>query len=121
MSVPLPATSAIPGDRVRLSPATRRAPPRILQSGRGVVALVLATLIVGGALFAPLLAPYDPAVQDLAHKLEPPNREHLLGTDQFGRDLLTRILSGGRNSLITGVGSVAIGAPIGVIIGLIAG
>src|SRR3712207_6716348 len=121
MSVPLPATSAIPRDHVRLSPATRRAPPRILQSGRGVAALVLAAVIVGGALFAPLLAPYDPAVQDLTQKLEPPNREHFLGTDQFGRDVLSRILFGGRISLLTGVGAVAIGATIGVIVGLLAG
>jgi peptide/nickel transport system permease protein len=120
MSMPLPATSTIASEGVLASPATHRRLPRILQTGRGAVALILAIIIVGSAVFAPLLAPYDPAVQDLTHKLEPPNREHLLGTDQFGRDVLSRILFGGRISLVTGIGSVTIGAVIGVILGLLA-
>jgi ABC-type dipeptide/oligopeptide/nickel transport system permease subunit len=120
MTLPLPATSTIASEGVLAVPAAHRALPRMLQTRRGVVALVLAIVIVASALFAPLLAPYDPAVQDLARKLEPPNREHLLGTDQFGRDVLSRILFGGRISLLTGIGSVTIGATIGVLIGLLA-
>jgi peptide/nickel transport system permease protein len=120
MSVPVPATTTVVADGVLSSPALHRSLPRILQTGRGVVALLLVIVIIGSAVFAPLLAPYDPAVQDLAHKLEPPNQEHLLGTDQFGRDVLSRILFGGRISLLTGIGSVTIGVVIGMILGLLA-
>jgi peptide/nickel transport system permease protein len=120
MSMPAPATTTIVADGVLSSPAAHRTLPRIFQTGRGVVALVLVIVIIGSAIFAPLLAPYDPAVQDLTHKLEPPNRDHLLGTDQFGRDVLSRILYGGRISLLTGIGSVTIGLAIGVMLGLLA-
>ena len=95
--------------------------PAVLQSGRGLFAIVLALLIVGSAILAPVLAPYDPYAQVLTEKLQPPNAEHLLGTDQFGRDVLSRLLHGGRISLVTGVGSVAIGLVLGVLIGLVAG
>jgi peptide/nickel transport system permease protein len=113
---------ATPLGQVVRQPQRRRLPvPAVLQSGRGLFAVVLALLIVGSAIFAPVLAPYDPFVQVLTDKLQPPNAEHLLGTDQFGRDVLSRILYGGRISLITGIGSVAIGVVLGVVIGLVAG
>lgn len=84
-------------------------------------ALILSALIVLSAIFAPLIAPYDPASQNLSLRLNPPSWDHWLGTDQFGRDILSRIIYGGRISLATGVGAVAIGAAIGVVFGLIAG
>jgi peptide/nickel transport system permease protein len=119
-STPLPASPAVLAGAVPGTTERRYTLPAILRSGRGLTALLLVIVIVGSAVFAPFLAPYDPAVQDLANKLQPPNREHWLGTDQFGRDVLSRILYGGRISLVTGIGSVAIGAFLGVFIGLIA-
>ena len=95
--------------------------PALLRSFRGMFAVVLATIIFGSALFAPLIAPYDPAKQDLINKLETPSSSHLLGTDQFGRDVFSRILYGGRISLRIGILSVFIGVLLGITVGVTAG
>jgi peptide/nickel transport system permease protein len=105
----------------RAGAKTRRSLPALFRSPKAVVALMLVVLIIGSAIFAPLLAPYDPASQDLKAKLQKPSLEHLLGTDNFGRDTLSRILFGARISLATGVGAVGIGAALGVMFGLVAG
>jgi ABC-type dipeptide/oligopeptide/nickel transport system permease subunit len=73
------------------------------------------------AIFAPLLAPYDPNEQNLYHVLEGPSRVHLLGTDDVGRDLLSRVIYGSRVSLLVGLLATACSAVIGVLIGLVAG
>jgi len=83
----------------------------------GIVLLVL----VLSALFANVLAPYDPAAQDPAASLRPPSWHHLFGTDVFGRDIFSRVLYGGRISLRIGLISVALAATTGIILGLIAG
>jgi len=82
--------------------------------------VIIATLIIV-AVFAPVLAPYSPFQQDLYHVLAPPSRLHLLGTDNLGRDLLSRLLYGARVSLFVGIVSSLVSAVIGVVIGLIAG
>src|SRR4051794_11637354 len=79
----------------------------ILANPLNVVALALIAVFVVCALFAPLLAPYDPLVQDLATRLRPPSPEHWLGTDSLGRDIASRILYGARISLFIGVVVVA--------------
>jgi len=84
----------------------------------GVVIIILLSLM---AIFAPLLAPHDPNEQDLYHVLESPSRKHLLGTDDVGRDLLSRVIYGSRISLLVGVAATIFAAVIGVILGLIAG
>lgn len=81
--------------------------------------IVIAIIII--AVFAPIFAPYDPAYQDVAHILEPPSKQHLLGTDEFGRDILSRIIYGSRISLSVGVVAEAIAIAIGVIMGALAG
>jgi ABC-type dipeptide/oligopeptide/nickel transport system permease subunit len=73
------------------------------------------------AVFAPLIAPYDPYVQDLANVLKGPSALHLLGTDALGRDLLSRVIYGTRVAFLIGVTCVIVSALIGVTIGLIAG
>jgi ABC-type dipeptide/oligopeptide/nickel transport system permease subunit len=73
------------------------------------------------ALFAPWLAPADPNAQDLAVRRRPPEVEHLLGTDELGRDILSRIVFGSRVSLTVGVGAVGAAALVGVPLGLLAG
>jgi peptide/nickel transport system permease protein len=84
----------------------------------GAVILLVLTL---GAIFAPVLTPYDPAKLSPREARQPPSSEHWLGTDNFGRDELTRILYGGRVSLRIGFIAVAIGAAIGIVLGAIAG
>jgi ABC-type dipeptide/oligopeptide/nickel transport system permease subunit len=73
------------------------------------------------AVFAPFLAPYNPNEQDLYHVLEGPTRVHLLGTDDVGRDLLSRVIYGSRATLMMGALSTFFSAVIGVLIGLVAG
>jgi peptide/nickel transport system permease protein len=86
-----------------------------------VVGLAIIALTIIAAIFAPLLAPYNPYKTDLDHTLQAPGREHFLGTDSLGRDTLSRIIYGTQTSLIIGVSSVGVAAVIGVLLGLIAG
>ncbi len=81
---------------------------------------VITLIVVLVAIFAPLIAPYDPLDQDVYHRLLSPQRGHLLGTDNFGRDSLSRIIYGARVSLIVGVCSVLIGMVVGTSLGIIA-
>ncbi|WP_442596540.1 nickel transporter permease [Neobacillus sp. D3-1R] len=73
------------------------------------------------AIFGKLVAPYDPLEIDLMNKLQPPSWEHWMGTDDKGRDVLSRIIYGSQLSLTVGVVSVAIGAFFGIILGLVSG
>jgi peptide/nickel transport system permease protein len=73
------------------------------------------------AIFGPFIAPYDPLGIDLMNKLQPPSLEHLMGTDDKGRDVLSRIMHGAQLSLTVGIVSVLIGAFFGIILGLVAG
>ncbi|MBL1436357.1 MAG: ABC transporter permease [Rhodobacteraceae bacterium] len=82
--------------------------------------LIIATLILI-AIFAPLLEPYSFKAQDIGNMNQAPSGDHLLGTDEFGRDMLSRILRGARISFVVGVASVAISVVIGCIVGAIAG
>ena len=85
------------------------------------VGLVIIAALIFIAIFAPVLAPYSPTQQDLYRVLAPPSRLHLLGTDNLGRDVLTRLMYGARVSLFVGIVSSLISASVGVLIGLIAG
>ena len=93
----------------------------------GVGAAGVLLLIIVTTVFAPLISPYDPLAVDIRHRLSPPawmehgTAEHVLGTDQVGRDLLARMIYGGRVSLLVGVAAVVISATIGVLLGLGAG
>ena len=93
----------------------------------GVGAAGVLLLIIVTTAFAPLISPYDPLAVDIRHRLSPPawmehgTVEHVLGTDQVGRDLLARMIYGGRVSLLVGVAAVVISATIGVLLGLGAG
>lgn len=89
------------------------------KSGLAGAAILLALLL--SALFAPALTPYDPVKQNLEEMLSAPSLKHPLGTDRYGRDVLTRILYGCQYALIIGVGVVAIQLAVGVSLGLTAG
>lgn len=91
------------------------------RSRSAVVGAVLVILLVALAVFAPVIAPFDPLNTDFQSTSQPPSFEHLLGTDQLGRDILSRLLFGARLSLFLGIGSVTIGAVAGVTVGLLTG
>src|SRR3989339_123839 len=83
-------------------------------------ALLLAALTLC-ALAAPLVAPYEPAQQDLTHRLMPPSAAHLLGTDDLGRDVFSRLVYGIRISLTVGFVAVGIATIIGTLLGIVSG
>jgi ABC-type dipeptide/oligopeptide/nickel transport system permease subunit len=86
-----------------------------------VVGLAIVLVYVGMAVLADLLSPYSPVDGDLAAKLQPPSLSHLLGTDELGRDLLSRLLFGARSSLEIQLSAVVFALVIGVTWGLVAG
>ena len=94
---------------------------RFVRHRLAVAGLIILTLITFSAVFAPFLAPYDPREQAVKQRLQGPSARHWLGTDQFGRDILSRIIYGGRLSIIVGFVSVSVGLIIGGSIGLAAG
>jgi peptide/nickel transport system permease protein len=96
------------GRRRRLSPS--------LAIGGGIVLLVAIV-----AIFCPVLAPYNPDTMNIINQFAPPSAAHLLGTDNFGRDLLSRLMWGSRESLLVGFTAVFIAAGLGVPIGLVSG
>ncbi|WP_326834453.1 ABC transporter permease [Amycolatopsis rhabdoformis] len=99
----------------------------MLRNRLGAVAVTVLVLMVLIALCAPLIAPYDPSAQDLLVRLHPPAWEsggdasHLLGTDQLGRDILSRLFYGARISLLVGACAALLAGIVGAAIGLVAG
>jgi len=100
---------------------TRIALRKLGRSRLALPGLLIVLIFVFCGAFAPLIAPYDPYRNDLMDVLMPPSAEHWFGTDELGRDLLSRILYGARISLIEGLLSVALAMAIGVPIGLVSG
>ena len=91
--------------------------------GRKVVifGFVIIVLLILTAIFAPLIAPYDPYEIDMANALQNPSTSHWLGTDEIGRDVLSRLIYGTRTSLMVGIVAVSVAVFIGVALGLISG
>ncbi len=94
---------------------------KLKQRKTAMVAGVFIVLLVLTAVFAPLIAPYDPFKTDYSLSMLPPNLDHPAGTDVYGRDILSRIIYGSRISLAVGFTSVLVGALVGVTLGLISG
>src|SRR5581483_4220738 len=94
---------------------------RLLHNFAFTSGLILTVVLVIAALAAPLLAPYDPTSQDTARRLEGPSRQHLLGLDELGRDVLSRIIWGARVSLRVGFSVVILASAIGIALGAISG
>lgn len=94
---------------------------RLRRNRAALLGLVIICLFAAAALLSPLITAHDPIEQDLDARLLPPSRAHWLGTDDLGRDLLTRIIYGGRVSLTIGIVSVGIALAAGTIAGLFAG
>src|SRR4029453_2905929 len=98
-----------------------RAWRRLLQRKSAVLGLLVIVLFVLIAVFAPLIAPYDPAQQSWTSVRKAPSLQHWLGTDESGLDLFSRVIFGARASLLAGVVSISIALSLGVPIGLLAG
>ncbi|MCC6944547.1 MAG: ABC transporter permease [Thermomicrobiales bacterium] len=93
-----------------------------LKSNRfALAAAIVIVLLVVMAIFAPLVAPYDPKYIDPSIRLLGPSAEHRFGTDDFGRDMLSRVIYGARVSLLIGAGVTLFSALIGAVLGLVAG
>jgi peptide/nickel transport system permease protein len=84
----------------------------------GAAGAVVILLMIGGAVFAPFVAPYHPLETDFAAQFSPPTTAHWLGTDAFGRDLLSRLIYGARTALLVGFVSACMGTTLGAIVGV---
>jgi peptide/nickel transport system permease protein len=112
--------------------APRRPPSRFVRiwrwmksDPRAVLSISYLVMLLIVAIFAPVLAPYSPVAQDVSQLLLPPSAEHWLGTDDLGRDVLSRLIWGAPNSMYASLLAVsvaiALGVPIGLIIGFLGG
>jgi peptide/nickel transport system permease protein len=93
----------------------------LIRMPTGAAGLALLTIIALAVILGPWIAPYDPQAFHTADRLQGPSATYLLGTDQFGRDLLSRILIGARSTIAFGLGATLIGVFVGAIIGVTAG
>jgi len=116
----LPAISVAERSDELESPS-RRALRRLIRRKGAVVGLVVITIFIVLALFAPLIAPYDPLATSWTLVRKPPSALHWFGTDELGRDVLARVIFGARASLLAGAISVTIALGIGLPLGLLAG
>ena len=94
---------------------------KFLHNRLAVFGLIVFTLIILATIFAPFISPYDPLKVDLRSMRQPPSLDHWFGTDNTGRDILSRILYGGRVSIFVGLGSALMSALIGLIVGCYCG
>jgi peptide/nickel transport system permease protein len=99
----------------------RRTLRRFVRNRGAVIGAVVLLLIVLVALIAPLLAPYDPLAQNPTLSLQPPDLLHPFGTDTLGRDMLSRVIIGSRQSLMVAVIAISIAASVGTLVGLLSG
>lgn len=107
-AIPLPQSSSIPWRR-------------LLRNRAMVAGAIILALVLLAALLAPWLAPYAPNKLSIVNKLKAPSLTHLFGTDEFGRDILSRAMYAGRISLLVSLGVVAISTVLGVVLGVTAG
>lgn len=94
---------------------------RLRHNPMTVLGALLCLAIVMAAVLAPWIAPHDPADQDIIARLAPPGGDYSLGTDQFGRDILSRLLWGARISLTVSLGAITVAMVIGGVIGMVSG
>ncbi len=121
MSGVLARAGAFPRDDAEDEPLGRPLWARLRRQPRLLIGGTLLLLLLAVGVLAPLIAPYDPIAVNPSDGLLPPSPAHLLGTDDLGRDVLSRVIYGARVSLSVGLISVSIGLFVGVSLGLIAG
>lgn len=116
------ATGALPPPILSRGARRRRGMWRYLREQPfGAVAAAIILVFVALAILAPLISPYDPLAQNRAAIMVPPNADHLMGTDDLGRDVLSRVLYGARTSLLISVATLAIGGVAGLVVGIVSG
>ncbi len=124
---PAPASEDSAGGGRRYRQALRSIIGELWQDKPGFAGVLVLLVLLFCTVFAPLVAPHDPASQSLADRLQPPawatggTTSHLLGTDNLGRDVLSRLIFGARVSLLVGVSVVVLAGTFGVVMGLMAG
>lgn len=94
---------------------------RVIKEPTGLFGLLLVTLIVVSAILAGVVAPYDPIALNISDRLQSPSQTHLLGTDQLGRDLFSRVLYGGRVALGVALTAIGVALAAGIVLGMLAG
>ncbi len=94
---------------------------RLMEDRMGTVGLVLVLIVVFCGIFGPWITPYDPLKINVPDKFQAPSLTHLMGTDNLGRDILSRIIAGSRIALTVGISTIAIALVLGMTLGLIAG
>jgi peptide/nickel transport system permease protein len=118
------ADAALPFDVTQadaIETPVRRALRRLVRRKGAMFGLSVIVVFIAVALLAPVISPYDPAMQSYLLIRRPPSELHWFGTDELGRDILSRVIFGARASLLAGVISVAIALAVGVPLGLCAG
>lgn len=116
-----PVSDPILGDGLRKHSQWRDVWHRLSRNKLAMAALVIVVLLILMCIFADIIAPYDYAEQDPTAKFQLPNGQHLLGTDNYGRDILSRLIVGGRISLLVSVLSVMLAIVIGGFLGAVSG
>jgi ABC-type dipeptide/oligopeptide/nickel transport system permease subunit len=119
--MPAPVRGAADGDGAALTPRWKRMALRLLDRKPAVAGCAVILLFVTLALAAPLVSPYDPVASNFALVRKAPGAAHWMGTDEIGRDIVSRIVWGTRASLLAGVCSVVIAMGIGIPLGLASG
>ena len=111
----------IPASAPVSEPATRRLLRRIAGDPIGLLGLILVLLVLVSGLFADWLAPYDPLKLAVRERMGDPSWAHLLGTDQLGRDILSRVIKGSQIALLVGLSATLLSLVWGLLLGLLAG
>jgi len=99
----------------------RKALKAFLRNRTSLIGAIISVIMLSIAILAPWISPYDPLKQNVYYRLTPPERSHLLGTDEYGRDVLSRVFTGARISFFVGIASIFIGMIIGTGVGIVAG
>ncbi len=94
---------------------------RILKNKMAVLGMIIIAIIILSAILAPVISPYDPIKQNILARYKAPSAKYLLGTDELGRDILSRIIYGARYSLLIGVITISLALVFGVFLGVVAG
>src|SRR5262245_32176311 len=121
LSLSSPSRSAAAESAARRSTSPwRAAMGHFVRSRTGMAGALVLVVIVCGAVLAPWIAPYSPTRQDFRVERQPPSWQHLMGTDEFGRDIFSRIIWGAQASLEAGLVAATIALVIGVLCGMVA-
>ncbi len=121
MDVKTTKTTEAQGERLKKRSNVGEIWHRLRKNKLSMICLAVLVIMILGIIFAGMLSPYDYAEQDLTQRFALPSKEHWMGCDDYGRDLLTRLLVGGRYSLLIAILSVAIGIICGMVIGALCG